>query len=128
MEKDLTPELARALDLLPDEILGYKWYATGYAVITKDFRKHIDVQPVMWKPADENRSANGDDAGGSGTDAPPEYPAEMPDELKLIYRNPRNFKLQEVRKLAYFLQIRDASALRKLPLLDEIDLWKREHR
>ena len=117
-DTDMTYHLALALEVPPEQILGYKHYQhKGYAVIMKDFRKFIGVHPV----SDEEVAAS---LAEQNKDA---YPESLPDDLKPIYDNPRRYKLQEIRNLAYFLEIRDASALRKMPLLDEIDAWKTWH-
>ena len=114
-DKNMVYNLALALEISPDEILGYKQYPhKGYTVIMRDFRKFTGVQPA----SDEELEA---ELAQIDADA---YPADMPDELKPIYDTPRRYKLQELRNLAYFLEIRDASALRKMPLLDEIDAYK----
>lgn len=113
--KDITKNLALAIEVEPNEILGYKnYYALGYTVMLKDFRKFTNVTPV----ADQEVTAAFDNEPAKF------YPSKMPDHLKPIYDNPVNFRVQELKSLAYFLPIQDASALRKQPLIEEIESWK----
>lgn len=113
--KDITFNLALAIEVSPDDILGYRLVQNkGYNVVLKDFRKFTGVQPVSDQAVAALLAEYNADI----------YPEGMIDELKPIYDNPGKFKLQEIRTLAYFLDIRDASALRKQPLIDEVIAWK----
>ena len=113
--QDMIHHLALALEVPPSDILGYKRYQhKGYTVIMKDFRKFTGIQPATDEEAAATLAEENADS----------YPADMPDDMKPIYDNPRKFTLQKIRYLAYFLEIQDASALRKMPLLDEIDARK----
>ena len=113
--KDIVRNLALAIEVDPNEILGYRnYYDKGYTVMLKDYRKFTGVQPasdIEVAVAFDNKP---DDS----------YPAGMPIDLRPIYYNPRNYKVQDLRRLAYFLPIQDASALKKAPLIEEIESWK----
>lgn len=107
-QRDLAPDLAYSLDIRPEQVLQYKQYPEGYTVLTTDFKKFTRVQPT----------------------APPEpsaYPPGMPEELAAIFNEPYTARVQELRNLAYFLEIPDASALKKAALQEEIESWKKAH-
>ena len=113
--KDIAKNLALAIEVDPSEILGYRnYYDKGYTVILKDYRKFTGVTP----------KSDLETAAAFDPEPADNYPAGLPNDLKLIYDNPNKFKVQELRSLAYFLPIRDASALKKAPLIDEIESWK----
>lgn len=114
-KNDMIFNLALAIEVSPDEILGYRQVQhKGYNVILKDFRKFTGILPVSDQAVSTYLAEK-----NAGI-----YPEGMIDDLKPIYDHPRKYKLQEIRNLAYFLDIQDASALRKMPLLDEIEAWK----
>ena len=113
---DMTLNLALALGVPPEEILGYRNIQhKGYNVIMRDFRKFTGVLPVPDTAVTAFLAEqNADD-----------YPSGLPDDLKPTYDNPSKHLVQELKNLAYFLEIPDASALRKPSLIEEIEAWKK---
>jgi hypothetical protein len=114
-KSDLLASLAYALEIKPDDIMRYEKYPTGYAVLTQNFQKFTDVQPIT--PPKKEKPPK---------DVPVEtlYPEGMPNELRDVYDHPKYHKMQDLKDLAYFLEIPDASAFLKAALIEEIDAWK----
>ena len=113
---DLTANLAYALGINPDEIMKYQEYPDGYSVLTINFQKFTKVQPLAVPVAEDPPE-----------DIPIEslYPQGMPEEMRLVYDFPYDAKVKQLRELAYFLDITDASALLKVALQEEIDASKK---
>ena len=116
---DLTANLARALNIKPDEIMRYEQYPDGYSVLTNNFQKFTQVQPVA-VPAPSPVSV-------SVSVSTPIYPEGITTSLEYAFNNPYDAKVKELRQVAYALDITDASALLKVALQEEIDIWKKEN-
>ena len=105
--------LAAALEVNADEVLGFKKYPSGYAVIMKDYRKFTHVQPADPQPV------------APAAPAQPQLPG-LPPELQDVWRKPASHTVPELKALAKELGIPDYSTLLKASLIEEIELLKEE--
>jgi len=116
----LQQQLATALEISPDDILTFKPYPTGYAIITTDMRKFTNVQPTEEKQPAPDVIATTDDPL---EDVPFDPPKDIRDDLKDVFFNPDKHTVSELRELAAFLEIPAVSKTKKSELIFLILNW-----
>ena len=99
----LEQALAESLNVQANQILDYAHRDNGYTVVLTDFRKFTNVQPTYTIQTTT---------------------ADIPDNLYVIYTNPKNHTRADLRDLAEYLQIPNARKMNKMPLVRAINQWK----
>ena len=129
MAKSLHKELAAALEISTDDILMYRPTEDGYNVITKDYRKFSDVQPLIIEPEPDDTDPGGAEEPGQTDPGPAagSSPPGMPKELIPVFEQPSIHLRPQIVALAHYLEIPRAVKLSKKNLIIKINEWKKEN-